>query len=71
VRIDVVIRESPAFHASALPGDVVVAIAEQLVETAAGFGSMLRANAGRSVTLDVIRKGQARVVTVELTAAGL
>lgn len=49
---------------------VIVAIDEQPVETAAGFGPMLRANAGRSVTLDVVRKGQARVVTVELTAAG-
>lgn len=68
--IDVVIRGSPAFQANVLPGAVVVAIDEQPIETAVGFGRMLRAQSGQSVKLGIIRKGQARVVTVELAAAG-
>jgi len=68
--IDVVIRGSPAFQANVLPGAVVVAIDGQPIETAVGFGRMLQARSAQSVKLGIIRKGQARVVRVELAAAG-
>jgi PDZ domain len=65
-QVDVVVKGSPAFRANLLPGDVIVAFAGEPVESADALTRALAQHAGQDVTIDVLRKGQARRIALTL-----
>jgi len=58
VRIGSVVNGTPASKANLLSGDIVVSLDGKPVGSRGEFQSMLRANAGRAVTLGVVRNGE-------------
>jgi C-terminal processing protease CtpA/Prc len=71
VRIGSVVNGTPASKANLLSGDIVVSLDGKPVANRGEFQSMLRANAGRSVTLGVVRNGETinRMVRLGLVPA--
>lgn len=69
VEIGRVIGGTPASRANLLAGDFVTALDGQPVSGKAGFQDMLRAHAGRSVTLTVVRHGETLKRAVRLGVA--
>lgn len=72
VRIGSVVNGTPASKANLLPGDVVVSLDGKSIASRGEFQSMLRANAGRSVTLEIVRNGETidRMVRLGLVPGG-
>lgn len=66
--VNLVINDSPAFRANVLSGDVIVAIDDTLVESAADFSGKLNDFAGKECKLTVIRDGQEIVIPVTMAA---
>ena len=58
VRIGSVVNGTPASKANLLSGDIVVSLDGKPVGSRGEFQAMLRANAGRAVTLGVVRNGE-------------
>lgn len=69
VRVAVVVHGSPAAAAGLVPGDIVTAIDGKPFDSAKGFVPMLKANAGRHVSLTVIRGGASLTKDVSLPSA--
>ncbi len=69
VRIGSVVNGTPAARANLLAGDVIIALDGKAVSDHVQFRSMLRANAGRKVTLAIIRNGETldRMVRLGIT----
>ena len=69
VRIGSVVNGTPAAKANLLAGDFVVSLDGKPVSGRGEFQSMLRAHAGRSVTLGLVRNGETlnRMVRLGLT----
>ncbi|MBI4433611.1 site-2 protease family protein [Candidatus Uhrbacteria bacterium] len=65
VAIAGVLAESPAARAGVQPGDVVTAIGNQSVTTAAALQEYVRAHGGESVELHILRGTQAQVIVVQ------
>ncbi|HEY0179942.1 MAG TPA: PDZ domain-containing protein [Dokdonella sp.] len=68
VAIGTVVGGSPAERANLLSGDVVTALGDAPVADRASFQRLLRANAGRAVTLTVVRNGETLRRVVRLGA---
>lgn len=66
VLISIVVRDTPAFRANLLEGDVVLKINGTDVVDPQGFFAQLGQLAGQPVTLDVLRDGQPRSISVTL-----
>jgi hypothetical protein len=68
VRIGSVIGGTPASRANLLAGDFVVRLDGRSIANKGVFQDLLRANAGKSVTLTLIRNGETRQRMVQLGA---
>jgi len=68
-QVDVVVKGSPAFRANLLPGDVIVALRGEPIESAEALTQALSRYAGEDITIDVLRKGEPRRIAVTLNPA--
>ena len=64
--IDSVIKNSPAFDADFLPGDIIIAVDNIEIRDAQAVVNMLTSKARQTVRLHFIRRGQQRFATVRL-----
>lgn len=71
VRIGSVVDGTPASKANLLSGDMIVSLDGKAVANRGEFQSLLRANAGKTVTLGVVRNGESmdRMVRLGLVPA--
>jgi hypothetical protein len=58
VHLSVIVRGTPAAAAGLLPGDIVTGVDGEAIAGARDFTSKLRADAGRSAILTIVRNGQ-------------
>jgi hypothetical protein len=68
VAIGSVIGGTPASRANLVTGDIVLAVDGKAIADRAAFQAMLKANAGRSVKLTIVRNGETAVRVVKLGA---
>lgn len=69
LNVFVVRKESPAFEADLLPGDVLIDVAGHDVGSSDGFNDFMKQFAGREVDIRLIRKGELRTIRVKLNPA--
>ncbi len=69
VEIGTVMGGTPAARANLMAGDYVIAFNERPLADKAAFQSELRANAGRSITLTIVRQGETSQRIVRLGEA--
>ena len=63
-------RDAAAYRAGLQPGDIVLAVNNQTVETPAQFTRMIQdSRIGSTVTLRVVREGRQRDITVAIQAS--
>lgn len=68
VAIGAVVNDSPASRANLLSGDIVLKCDDEAIIDRADFQNRLRAHAGRSVTLTIVRNGETLQRMVRLGA---
>jgi S1-C subfamily serine protease len=68
VIIKIVLDDSPAFYANILPGDVLVSIDNQSINSMRDFPSVIRPYVGKRVAFTIIRDGQEMVIPLQLNA---
>jgi serine protease Do len=64
--VDLIVDNSPAFHANLLPGDVIISLSEMPVSTEENLYAALDAYEGKPVKLTVLRNGEERVLDATL-----
>jgi hypothetical protein len=66
VFINTIVDGSPAYVSDILPGDIVVSVNGQSVNGSTGFTEILKPNAGRTVEITIVRRGETIVKSVSL-----
>lgn len=64
--IKAVVDHSPAYEANVIPGDIVIQLNNVNVESVAQFQNLIYQNAGRTVGLRIIRKGEEKNIEVRM-----
>lgn len=64
VVITLIIKQTPAWDANLLPGDVIIRLNGRVVADAQEFTNLLTGNAGQSITLDIVRNGENKMITL-------
>jgi hypothetical protein len=66
VLITAVVEDGPAFNANVLRGDVIIEVANEPVATPNQLFDLIRANAGQTVPITVLRGAETKVLEVHL-----
>jgi hypothetical protein len=69
VMVRTVIIDSPAYEADVLPGDIITRFGDDRVESAAQLFSLIEEHAGEEVSIEVVRDGRRRILTIPLGTA--
>jgi tetratricopeptide (TPR) repeat protein len=70
VKVLVVSDGSPAFHADVVPGDVIISLADETVQSPQVFSALLKKYEGQTVTLRIDRDGKTLEKTIALGVIG-
>lgn len=66
LRVEVVVDDSPAFHANVLPGDVLISVAGESVSSMQGFVAITDRYEGQRVPFDLDRDGKRLSKEIEI-----
>jgi hypothetical protein len=69
VVVKVVVRDSPAFNADIMSGDIITKINDEVISDAQGFYAIIARYAGQEVVLHTYREGREREVPLRLNPA--
>lgn len=64
--VDIVVKNSPAFNADVLKGDILTKIDDQEIYDAKDFMNKIKTKSGKKVVLEIIRNGNLKVIQVGL-----
>ncbi len=64
VLITLIIKRTPAWDANLLPGDVIIRLNGRDVADARDFTNLITGYAGQSITLDIIRSGESKTISL-------
>lgn len=66
VYVRVVVKGTPAFNYGIIPGDVIIQIGNTEINNAQHFQNLLLNNAGKEMELIIVRKGEKKIIKVNL-----
>jgi len=66
VVMDLIMKETPAFYANVLVGDVIIKVDDEEVTTQQSFTAILTRNPGKQVTLTILRGSEEKKISVKL-----
>ena len=64
--VDVVAKDTPAFYANILPGDLIIQIDETLIGSAQDYGDYILSNRGKEVSILLLRNGETQEVRLRI-----
>jgi len=64
--VDVVVKETPAFYANILPGDLIIQIDETLMSSAQDYADFVSSNRGKEVIILLLRNGETQEVRLRI-----
>lgn len=66
LRVEVVVDDSPAFHANVLPGDIIISVAGEPVSSWQSFAAVANRYAGQKVPFELDRDGKRLSKEIEI-----